>query len=115
MESLFSFPVGLFHPLQHAGLSRRSPDRRPTVQNRRVPESRNAKTLPSGDQFSHTELPPSVYGNVYNLCSVPPRAGITQIDNWRGFIEKRVNAICPPSGDHVGEESPALLVNWSDF
>ena len=26
MESLFSFPVGIFHPLQHAGLSRRSPD-----------------------------------------------------------------------------------------
>src|SRR5438445_1117840 len=29
MESLFSFPVGLFHPLQHAGLSRRTPDSRP--------------------------------------------------------------------------------------
>jgi hypothetical protein len=25
MESLFSFLVGLFHPLQHAGLSRRTP------------------------------------------------------------------------------------------
>jgi len=25
MDSLFSFPVGLLHPLQHAGLSRRSP------------------------------------------------------------------------------------------
>jgi len=24
MESLISFPVGLLHPLQHAGLSRRS-------------------------------------------------------------------------------------------
>src|SRR2546427_11785961 len=31
MESLFSFPVGLFHPLQHAGLSRRTPDGRPTT------------------------------------------------------------------------------------
>src|SRR5437879_1830535 len=30
MESLFSFPVGLFHPLQHAGLSRRTPSSRPT-------------------------------------------------------------------------------------
>jgi hypothetical protein len=29
MDSLFSFPVGLFHPLQHAGLSRRSPVCRP--------------------------------------------------------------------------------------
>src|SRR5919201_5289495 len=29
MESLFSFPVGLFHPLQHAGLSRRTPYCRP--------------------------------------------------------------------------------------
>src|SRR6266850_8211857 len=28
-----SFPVGLLHPLQHAGLSRRSPDRRPTRSN----------------------------------------------------------------------------------
>ena len=25
MESLFSFPVGLFHPLQHVGFARRSP------------------------------------------------------------------------------------------
>ena len=25
MDSLLSFPVGLFHPLQHAGLARRSP------------------------------------------------------------------------------------------
>jgi hypothetical protein len=30
MDSLFSFPVGLFHPLQHAGLSRRSPSGRRT-------------------------------------------------------------------------------------
>ncbi len=30
-----SFPVGLFHPLQHAGLSRRSPDgREPDVDRR---------------------------------------------------------------------------------
>ena len=26
MDSRFSFPVGLFHPLQHAGLSRRPPE-----------------------------------------------------------------------------------------
>jgi hypothetical protein len=25
MDSLFSFPVGLLHPLQHAGLARRTP------------------------------------------------------------------------------------------
>jgi hypothetical protein len=31
MDSLFSFPVGLFHPLQHAGLSRRSPYNRVAV------------------------------------------------------------------------------------
>src|ERR1039458_3153174 len=29
-----SFPVGLFHPLQHAGLSRRTPSSRPSGQNR---------------------------------------------------------------------------------
>jgi len=33
MDSLFSFPVGLFHPLQHAGLSRRSPGGRPSAPN----------------------------------------------------------------------------------
>jgi hypothetical protein len=32
MDSLFSFPVGLFHPLQHAGLSRRTTIRRRSVQ-----------------------------------------------------------------------------------
>jgi hypothetical protein len=31
MDSLFSFPVGLSHPLQHAGLSRRTPGCRPLV------------------------------------------------------------------------------------
>src|ERR1700692_4296646 len=33
MDSLHSFPVGLFHPLQHAGLSRRSPCSRPSGSN----------------------------------------------------------------------------------
>ena len=36
MESLFSFPVGLLHPLQHAGLSRRTPSSRRLAQNRRI-------------------------------------------------------------------------------
>jgi hypothetical protein len=36
MDSLLSFPVGLFHPLQHAGLSRRSPSGRPLVHNRQI-------------------------------------------------------------------------------
>jgi len=34
MDSLLSFPVGLFHPLQHAGLSRRSPSA-PSLENDR--------------------------------------------------------------------------------
>jgi hypothetical protein len=41
-----SFPVGLFHPLQHAGLARHSPVSRPTTRNsegaltdRRVPQT----------------------------------------------------------------------------
>jgi hypothetical protein len=42
MESLFSFPVGLFHPLQHAGLSRRTPSSRPSV-SYRSGSHRNAK------------------------------------------------------------------------
>ncbi len=33
MDSLLSFPVGLLHPLQHAGLARRSPACRPPSQN----------------------------------------------------------------------------------
>ena len=33
MDSLLSFPVGLFHPLQHAGLSQRTPSRRLAGQN----------------------------------------------------------------------------------
>src|SRR6476620_10638643 len=33
MDSLFSFPVGLFHPLQHAGLSRRTPSSRLSAHN----------------------------------------------------------------------------------
>ena len=33
MDSLLSFPVGLFHPLQHAGLSRRSPSGRRYIHN----------------------------------------------------------------------------------
>src|SRR5262249_24599454 len=34
MDSLFSFPVGLSHPLQHAGLARRTPSCRPTGQSK---------------------------------------------------------------------------------
>jgi len=43
MESLFSFPVGLFHPLQHASLSRRTPVCRPharTIRMLRLPNER---------------------------------------------------------------------------
>ena len=39
MDSLLSFPVGLFHPLQHAGLSRRSPSRRRKDGKRQLPVS----------------------------------------------------------------------------
>ena len=46
MDSLLSFPVGLFHPLQHAGLSRRSPVCRRIVSNR-VPDWRVAFGLTS--------------------------------------------------------------------
>ena len=36
MDSLLSFPVGLFHPLQHAGLSRRSPNCRSSNHNEQL-------------------------------------------------------------------------------
>ena len=38
MDSLLSFPVGLFHPLQHAGLARRTPDYRLFVRRRGRPD-----------------------------------------------------------------------------
>ena len=48
MDSLLSFPVGLFHPLQHAGLSRRSPsetvirpESTPSADPRATPEEPN--------------------------------------------------------------------------
>ena len=37
MDSLLSFPVGLFHPLQHAGLARRTTSRRQSGQKRNFP------------------------------------------------------------------------------
>jgi hypothetical protein len=43
MDSLLSFPVGLFHPLQHDGLSRRSPSSRHTR-----PESSDSCPLTTG-------------------------------------------------------------------
>jgi len=45
MESLFSFPVGLFHPLQHAGLSRRTPDSRPPCKLTRAFGPRNSMKI----------------------------------------------------------------------
>src|SRR5215471_10631130 len=49
MDSLLSFPVGLFHPLQHAGLSRRTPIYRlrcatSTANSRKAEEVRNCLT-----------------------------------------------------------------------
>ncbi len=51
MESLFSFPVGLFHPLQHAGLSRRTPDRR------LIRSSNEAPKLDVSGQVEEVTLP----------------------------------------------------------
>jgi hypothetical protein len=45
MDSLLSFPVGLFHPLQHAGLSRRSPVCRQTADNDTLPSQNPSLTL----------------------------------------------------------------------
>ncbi len=45
MESLFPFPVGFLHPLQHAGLSRRTPHGRPTVQNGRTSPAPAAQAI----------------------------------------------------------------------
>ena len=52
MDSLFSFPVGLFHPLQHAGLSRRTPDRRRYSRSARLPIPSGARSKGLGRHHS---------------------------------------------------------------
>ena len=47
MDSLLSFPVGLFHPLQHNGLSRRSPSCRPAWSYRLVARFEMSSTAAS--------------------------------------------------------------------
>jgi len=54
MDSLFSFPVGLFHPLQHAGLSRRTPDCR---------RSRNDRTQARLSELAATQSSNAVWQN----------------------------------------------------
>jgi hypothetical protein len=48
MDSLFSFPVGLFHPLQHAGLSRRTPDRPSSDRYRKSTSDSDCCAMPRG-------------------------------------------------------------------
>jgi hypothetical protein len=55
MESLFPFPVGLLHPLQHAGLSRRTPYCRPSIQNRTP-----CSVLPLSSGIEVLSRPPNV-------------------------------------------------------
>src|SRR5215471_13875905 len=72
MDSLLSFPVGLFHPLQHAGLSRRTPIYRlrcatSTANSRKAEEVRNCLTdegRPLG-----TGLQEQVPNHLRRLCS----------------------------------------------
>jgi hypothetical protein len=81
MDSLFSFPVGLFHPLQHAGLARRTPVRPSSTRIGRQftkrfinsfqkfsiiqafrPEAapRIARYLPSGEGIAQVKRPPFI-------------------------------------------------------
>jgi len=50
MDTLLSFPVGLFHPLQHVGLSRRTPSRRHNWPSVRAPalSSKKRRQIPLG-------------------------------------------------------------------
>src|SRR5260370_28471734 len=52
-----SFPVGLFHPLQHAGLSRRSPDCRQLAEKPRVFCSTLPASWTRNDIFRATVFP----------------------------------------------------------
>src|SRR5712692_1603149 len=54
MDSLLSFPVGLFHPLQHAGLSRRSPSGRRSGRSKITNEVRMKYFLLAGFVFACT-------------------------------------------------------------
>jgi uncharacterized protein (TIGR03435 family) len=67
MDSLFSFPVGLFHPLQHAGLSRRSTNNRVTGKVQRRGDS--AKPLVRDTDLSATEE--VVTDHVFSLPTNP--------------------------------------------
>jgi hypothetical protein len=49
MDSLLSFPVGLFHPLQHAGLARRTPRYRLFIQ---VAAMRNPSAFCAANEFA---------------------------------------------------------------
>ena len=60
MDSLLSFPVRLFHPLQHAGLSRRSPDCRRSVPN--IGRRRLRPDEPVCRQFRFRYFPKSISG-----------------------------------------------------
>ena len=68
MDSLFSFPVGLFHPLQHAGLPRRTPVYRQlcatsTANSRKAEEVRNCLTdegRPLAFDVWHCIIPPKI-------------------------------------------------------
>jgi hypothetical protein len=67
MESLFSFPVGRLHPLQHAGLSRRTPSGRRSASYRqweekagnpsRMPAAAEGQTLAYGEISQTTPSP----------------------------------------------------------
>src|SRR5216684_3472447 len=51
IDSLLSFPVGLFHPLQHAGLSRRSPNSPPRAE--KLPPQSGSRHWPAS-LLAHT-------------------------------------------------------------
>jgi hypothetical protein len=116
MESLLSFPVGLFHPLQHAGLPRRTPVYRPQLPGilplatgvlrelLRWPRCRRRRSLGrSVPEMAHGSSPFAVVRENVRARGAP------------GVVERLLEALCetrmetPPAAS-LGLASQSLLV-----
>ena len=98
MDSLLSFPGGLFHPLQHAGLSRRSPSCR---QSRNIP-----KLSAPGSKLEGT----LVRGTGVHWL---PCETITRSNGTSSSARSAGNARCSCDGDAQTRSSPPGAVSAS--
>jgi hypothetical protein len=77
MDSLLSFPVGLFHPLQHAGLSRRSPGGRQTTRDRALKRATTQKLRAIASVCLVSSCLPPNFGRHWKKASIRVGSGPT--------------------------------------